>query len=96
MTTLSTILAWKTPWTEEPDRMQSYRVRHNGSDLAQQTVTEELGSKGLESVGQGVRPGTSEAEIQDGPNLLELTPNKDALFIIGDWNPKVGSQEILK
>ena len=31
-----------------------------------------------------------------GPNLLELTPNEDALFIIGDWNPKVGSQEILK
>ena len=59
-------------------------------------MTEELGSKGLESVGQGVRPGTSEAEIQDGPNLLELTPNEDALFIIGDWNPKVGSQEILK
>ena len=26
--------------------------------------------------------------------LLELTPKKDALFIIGDWNAKVGSQEI--
>ena len=25
--------------------------------------------------------------------LLELTPKKDALFIIGDWNAKVGSQE---
>ena len=30
--------------------------------------------------------------IQD---LLELTPKKDVLFIIGDWNAKVGSQEIL-
>jgi len=29
--------------------------------------------------------------IQD---LLELTPNKDVLFIIGDWNEKVGRQEI--
>ena len=29
-------------------------------------------------------------EIQ---NLLELTPKKDVLFIIGDWNAKVGSQE---
>ena len=29
-------------------------------------------------------------EIQ---NLLELTPQKDVLFIIGDWNAKVGSQE---
>ena len=26
--------------------------------------------------------------------LLELTPKKDILFIIGDWNAKVGSQEI--
>ena len=25
--------------------------------------------------------------------LLELTPKKDVLFIIGDWNAKVGSQE---
>ena len=31
-------------------------------------------------------------DIQD---LLELTPKKDVLFIIGDWNAKVGSQEIL-
>ena len=29
-------------------------------------------------------------ELQD---LLELTPKKDVLFIIGDWNTKVGSQE---
>ena len=27
-------------------------------------------------------------------DLLELTPKKDILFIIGDWNAKVGSQEI--
>ena len=27
-------------------------------------------------------------------DLLELTPKKDVLFIIGDWNSKVGSQEI--
>ena len=30
-------------------------------------------------------------ELQD---LLELTPKKDVLFIIGDWNAKLGSQEI--
>ena len=29
-------------------------------------------------------------ELQE---LLELTPKKDVLFIIGDWNAKVGSQE---
>ena len=27
-------------------------------------------------------------------DLLELTPTKDVLFIIGNWNAKVGSQEI--
>ena len=27
-------------------------------------------------------------------DLLELTPKKDVLFITGDWNAKVGSQEI--
>ena len=26
--------------------------------------------------------------------FLKLTPNKDVLFILGDWNAKVGSQEI--
>ena len=31
---------------------------------------------------------------EDRQNLLELTPPKDGLFIIGDWNAKVESQEI--
>ena len=38
-----------------------------------------------------------EAEVkwfyEDLQDLLELTPNKDVLFLIGDWNAKVGSQE---
>ena len=38
-----------------------------------------------------------EAEVEwfyeDLQDLLEPTPNKDVLFIIGDWNTKVGSQE---
>ena len=41
---------------------------------------------------------TEEAEAEwfhEGlQDLLELTPKKDVLFIIGDWNAKVGSQEI--
>ena len=40
---------------------------------------------------------TEEAEVEwffeDLQDLLELTPKKDILFIIGDWNAKVGSQE---
>ena len=31
---------------------------------------------------------------EDLQDLLELTPKKDVLFVIGDWNAKVGSQEI--
>ena len=30
---------------------------------------------------------------EDLQDLLELTPKKDVLFITGDWNAKVGSQE---
>ena len=41
---------------------------------------------------------SEEAEVElfyeDLKDLLELTPKKDVLFIIGDWNAKVGSQEI--
>ena len=44
---------------------------------------------------------TEEAEVEwfyknllHQQDLLELTPPKDVLFIIGDWNVKVGSQEI--
>ena len=40
---------------------------------------------------------TEEAEVErfyeDLQELLELTPKKDVLFIIGGWNAKVGSQE---
>ena len=38
-----------------------------------------------------------EAEVEwfyeDLQDLLKLTPKKEVLFIIGDWNPKVGNQE---
>ena len=41
---------------------------------------------------------TEEAEVEwfyeDLQDLLEPIPKKDVLFIIGDWNAKVGSQEI--
>ena len=40
---------------------------------------------------------TEEAEVEwfyeDLKDLLEITPKKDVLFIIGDWNANVGSQE---
>ena len=46
----------------------------------------------------GLTSNAEEAEVEefceDLQDLLELTPQKDGLFIIGDWNAKVGSQEI--
>ena len=45
----------------------------------------------------GPTSNTEEAEVErfyeDLQDLLELIPKKDVLFIIGDWNAKVGSQE---
>ena len=39
-----------------------------------------------------------EAEVErfceDLQDLLEITPKKDVLFIIGDWDAKVGNQEV--
>ena len=35
----------------------------------------------------------AERFYEDLQDLLELTPQKDVLFIIGDWNAKVGRQE---
>ena len=46
----------------------------------------------------GLTKKAKEAEVEqfyeDLQDLLELTPKKDALFIIRDWNAKVGSQAI--
>ena len=36
---------------------------------------------------------TEQAEVEQFYEDLQLTPKKDVLFIIGDWNAKVGSQE---
>ena len=49
---------------------------------------------------QAYAPTSNPEEVEDEQfcedlqDLLELTPKKDVLFIIGDWNAKVGSQEI--
>ena len=40
------------------------------------------------------KEGKVEHFYEDLQDLLELMPKKDVLFIIGDWNAKVGNQEI--
>ena len=42
---------------------------------------------------QAYAPTSSAEEAEDLQDLLELTPKKDILYVIGDWNAKVGSQE---
>ena len=48
--------------------------------------------------GYALTSNAKEAEVEwlydDLQGLLELTPQKDVLSIIGDWNAKAGSQEI--
>ena len=57
-------------------------------------------SKANHSISQWSKsvPQPEEAEVEwfyeDLQDLLELTPKRNVLFIIGDWNAKVGSQEI--
>ena len=51
MATPSSVLAWRIPWPEEPDRLQSIgplRVGHNGNDLAHgKCQSAEIGHLGL-------------------------------------------------
>ena len=45
-------------------------------------------------LGSSVSGATVEGLDYDLQDILELTPEKNVLFIIGNWNAKVGSQEI--
>ena len=42
---------------------------------------------------QAYAPTSSAEEAEDLQDLLELTPKKDILYVIGDWNVKAGNQE---
>ena len=46
------------------------------------------------ALSRNVKEAEVEGFSEDLQDLLELTPKKDVLFIIGDWNAEVGSQEI--
>ena len=68
--------------------------------MQSQKQQNDLCFQGKSTVIQAYAPTSNaeEAEVErfyeDLQDLLELTPKKDVLFIIGDWNAKVGSQEI--
>ena len=63
-------------------------------------ISVRLQGKPFNITGIQVYAPTSDAEetevewfYKDLQDLLELTPKRDVLFILGDWNAKVGSQE---
>ena len=72
--------------------MQSQKRQNDLGSFLRQTINI--------TVIQGYVPTSNaeEAEVEqfyeDLQDLLELTPKKDVHFIIGDWNAKVGRQEI--
>ena len=72
--------------------MQSQKRQNNLCSFPRQTIQ----YHGNPSV--CLTSNAEEAEVEqlyeDLQDLLELTPKKDVLFIIGDWNVKVRSQEL--
>ena len=108
MATHCSILAWKIPWTEETGKLLSMgpqRVEHNWvinrCNLKNDRMSSALfKGKPLNITVIQVYAPTSNAEeaevewfYEDLKDLLKLTPKKDVLFIIGDWNAKVGSKQ---
>ena len=96
MATHSGILAWRIPWTEESGWLQSMGSQRVGYN---RMISVHFQGKTFNiTVIQAYAPNsnTEEAEVErfyeDLQDLLELTPQKDVLFIIGDWNAKVVSQ----
>ena len=71
-----------------------------GCNLKNRTISLHFQGKPFNIMVTQVYAPTSNAEeaeverfYEDLQDILELTPKKDVLFIIGDWNAKVGSQE---
>ena len=71
--------------------MQSQKWQNDLCSFPRQTIQYQ-GNPSLRATSNA-----EEAEVEqfyeDLQDLLEITPKKDVLFIIGDWNAKVGSQE---
>ena len=102
MTIISTAMG-RNPLEEMEQPSQSTRVRNAvlGCNLENdRMISVRLQGKSFSVTVIQVYAPTSNAEeaeveqfYEDLQDLLELTPKKDVLFIIGDWNAKVGSQE---
>ena len=75
------------------DWVQSQKRQNDLSSFPRQTIQSQFIIQGY-ALTTNVKEAKAEWFYEDLGDLLELTPNKDVLFIIGDWNAKIGSQEI--
>ena len=79
--------------------MVNKRVRNAvlGCNLKNRMISVRFQGKPFNIMVYAPTSNAEEAEVEqfyeDLQDLLELTPKKDVLFIIADWNAKVGSQE---
>ena len=88
-------------WAGIPQKIwSSYHGQQKSPKCSTWTISVRLQGKPFNITVIQVYTPTSNAEeteverfYEDLQDLLELTPKKDVLFIIGDWNAKVGSQE---
>ena len=71
--------------------MQSQKQQNDLCSFPRQTI--QYHSNPIYAPTSNIEEAEVEQFYEDLQDLLELTPKKDVLFIIGDWNAKVGSQE---
>ena len=90
MKSLSCVRLLATPWTAAHQALRPWDFPGKSTGVGCQCL--------LQIQVYAPTTNAEEAEVKqfykDLQDLLELTPKKDVLFIIGDWNAKVGSQEI--
>ena len=70
--------------------MQSQKRQNDLCSFPRQTIQ----YHGIQAYAPTRNAEEAEQFYEDLQDLLEITPKKDVFFIVGDWNTKVGNQEI--
>ena len=74
--------------------MQSQKRQNDLYSFSRQTIQYHSNPVQVYALTSNAQESEVERLYEDLQDLLELTPKKDVLFIIGDWNANVGSQEL--
>ena len=74
--------------------MQSKKWQNDLCSFPRQTIQHHNNPSQVYAPTTNAKEGEVEWFYEELRDLLELTPKKDVLFIIGDWNTKVGSKEL--